>query len=35
MRFYNLEKRSDYSYVPMNQIDPVFDEARKLRDSLV
>ena len=34
MRFYNLEKRSDYSYVPMNQIDPVFDEARALRDSL-
>jgi hypothetical protein len=30
-----LEKRSDYSYVPMNQIDPVFDEARALRDSLV
>jgi hypothetical protein len=35
IRFYNLEKRSDYSYVPMNQIDPVFDEARALRDSLV
>lgn len=35
IRFYNLEKRSDYSHVPMNQIDPIFEEARKLRDSLV
>jgi hypothetical protein len=35
MRFYNLEKRSNYSYLPNNQTDPVFDEARALRDSLV
>lgn len=34
IRFYNLEKRSDYSYLPMNQIDPIFDEVRALRDSL-
>jgi hypothetical protein len=34
IRFYNSEVRSDYSYVPMNQTDKAFIEARALRDSL-
>ena len=35
VRFFNEEKPSDYSYLPMNQMDPIFDDARKLRDSLI
>lgn len=34
-RFCKPDNRSDYSYLPMNQTDPIFDEARKVRDSLI
>ena len=34
IRFYNLEKRSDYSYLTNNIMDPIFSEVRALRDSL-
>jgi hypothetical protein len=34
IRFYNSTNRSDYSHVPMNQIDEVFKEVREYRDSL-
>jgi hypothetical protein len=33
-RFYNKGKRTDYSYVPMNQTDDAFKEAIQFRNSL-
>lgn len=35
VRFYNEENPSDYSYLPMNQTDPIFDDARRVRDSII
>lgn len=34
IRFYNLEKRSDYSHVPMNQAHDIFKDVRLFRDNL-
>jgi hypothetical protein len=34
VRFYNSSRRSDYTHLPMNQIDEVFKEVREYRDSL-
>jgi hypothetical protein len=34
IRFYNTEKRSDYSYLPIKQDDDIFNNARVFRDSL-
>jgi hypothetical protein len=35
VRFYNEENRPNYSYLPSNQADDIFKEARELRDSLI
>jgi hypothetical protein len=35
VRFFNEENPSDYSHLPMHPSDSVFDEVRKLRDSLI
>ena len=35
VRFHDKENPSDYSYLPMNQMDPVFDDARRVRDSII
>ena len=35
IRFYNSEKRSDYSYLPNHPDDEIFKEVRAFRDSLI
>lgn len=35
VRFCKPENRSDYSYLPMNQTDNIFSDARKVRDSII
>jgi hypothetical protein len=35
VRFYNEEKLSDYSYLPMHPMDPVFADSHKVRDSII